>query len=179
VAAAAAAGQQWYAGRQQEHVAGHRFPWHVALAVFWLQTALKNRALPSADSTRPSGADCGVLSLTGLDAGIGYEKYSRGCELAGAGAGCKERERERERAGAGAGRSYLLRASRVHTPGRISNSEPYVECGAKAMATDSGLFLGCQLVLGRKYVACVAAPFALARQAPCVHQMPSWLHNWP
>ena len=32
-------------GGSQEHVAGHRFPWHVALAVFWLQTALKNRAL--------------------------------------------------------------------------------------------------------------------------------------
>jgi hypothetical protein len=42
------------------------------LAVFWLQTALsaeKSGAAraDSAYSTRPSGADCGVFSLTGLD----------------------------------------------------------------------------------------------------------------
>jgi hypothetical protein len=40
----------------------------VALAVFWLQTALKNEksGAARADSTRPSWADCGVFSLTGL-----------------------------------------------------------------------------------------------------------------
>jgi hypothetical protein len=41
---------------------GHR------LAVFWLQTALKNEKSGAARaySTRPSWADCGVFSLTGL-----------------------------------------------------------------------------------------------------------------
>jgi hypothetical protein len=36
--------------------------------VFWLQTALKNEksGAARADSTRPSWAECGVFSLTGL-----------------------------------------------------------------------------------------------------------------
>ena len=40
----------------------------MALAVFWLQTALsaEKSGAARADSTRPSGADCGVFSLTGL-----------------------------------------------------------------------------------------------------------------
>jgi hypothetical protein len=38
----------------------------VALAVFWLQTALKNRALRAPIQPDQSGAGCGVFSLTGL-----------------------------------------------------------------------------------------------------------------
>jgi hypothetical protein len=46
----------------------------VALAVFWLQTALKNEksGAARADSTRPSWAECGVFSLTGLGAASGW-----------------------------------------------------------------------------------------------------------
>jgi hypothetical protein len=67
----AAAGQQWYAGRQQEHEAGAQIPVARGIgigSVLVANCALKNEKAGAAraDSTRPSGADCGVFSLTGL-----------------------------------------------------------------------------------------------------------------
>ena len=65
----AAAGQQWYAGRQQEHEAGAQIPVARGIgSVLVANCALKNEksGAAHADSTRPSGADCGVFSLTGL-----------------------------------------------------------------------------------------------------------------
>ena len=72
-----AAGQQWYAGRQQEHEAGAQIPVARGIgSVLVANCALKNEksGAARADSTRPSGADCGVFSLTGLVAEIGVRK---------------------------------------------------------------------------------------------------------
>jgi hypothetical protein len=53
--------------------------------VFWLQTALKNEksGAARADSTRPSWADCGVFSLTGLLGAIkdANDDEAAGCSL--------------------------------------------------------------------------------------------------
>ena len=57
------------AGRQQEHEAGAQIPVARGIgSVLVANCALKNEksGAARADSTRPSGADCGVFSLTGL-----------------------------------------------------------------------------------------------------------------
>ena len=66
VAMVAAAGQQWYAGRQQEHEAGAQIPVARGIgSVLVANCALKNEksGAARADSTRPSGADCGIIRI--------------------------------------------------------------------------------------------------------------------
>jgi hypothetical protein len=74
----AAAGQQWYAGRQQEHEAGAQIPVARGIgSVLVANCALKNEksGAARADSTQPSGADCGVFSLTGLSCNVNVYSY--------------------------------------------------------------------------------------------------------
>ncbi len=69
MAAAAAAGQQWYAGRQQEHVAGAQIPVARGIGSVLVTNCAEKSGAARADSTDQSGADCGVFSLTGLARG--------------------------------------------------------------------------------------------------------------